>query len=62
VDNSYPSKKFMADNHDVVMLFRSVLEGLRDEMIADHPMKMNYPAAEQRGIYKNIVTPQAAEN
>jgi hypothetical protein len=24
--------------------------------------KMNYPAAEQRGIYKGIVTPQAAGN
>jgi len=24
--------------------------------------RINYPAAEQRGIYKNIVTPQAAGN
>jgi len=32
------------------------------EMENSPVIRMNYPAAEQRGIYKNIATPQAAGN
>jgi hypothetical protein len=39
----------------------SIIQWTRQEIV-DLKSSMNYPAAEQRGIYKGIVTPQAAGN